>query len=119
MTGRETEGSTGEQCRRENSPHRACSHAEGGRGQAKGKHAEDSKEHRLVLQNSQESGVAVSPDLRLDQRENTHCEATPQQCEGQTLRCSGEMKKLLIGRANCTQNNSQRENPKQIVGNQQ
>ncbi len=111
MTCRETEGSTGEQCRREHSSHRACSHAEGCSDQAKGKHAEDSKEHRFVLQNSQERGVTVSPDLRLDQSENTHREATPQQCEGQTLRCSGEMKKLLIGRANCAQNKSQRENP--------
>src|SRR6266576_6688965 len=102
MTGRETEGSTGEECRSEDPSHRAGSHAEGCCDQATGEHTHDSEEHRFILQHSQESGVAVSPDLRLDQTENTHCEATPQQCEGQTLRCSGEtgvMKKLLIGRA--------------------
>jgi hypothetical protein len=77
VTGRETEGSAGEQCRRENPSHGTCSHAEGCGRQTTGKHAEDSKEHRLVLQYSQESGVAVSPDLRLDQRENTHRKATP------------------------------------------
>ena len=119
MTGRETEGSTGEQCRRENSSHGAGPHAEGCGGQATGKHAEDSKEHHFVLQNSQENSVAVSPDPRLDQREDTHRKATPQQREGQTLRCSGEMKKLLIGRAKCPENNSQWQNPKQIVRNQQ
>ena len=54
--------------------------------------------------NSQERGVPISPDLRLDQSEETHCEAAPQQCEGQTLRYSGEMKKFLIGRTTCAQN---------------
>jgi hypothetical protein len=100
VTCRETEGSTGEDCGREDTSRRAGSDAEDCSDQATGKQTKDIEEHRFILQNFQERGVTIYPDLGLDQTENTQRQGAPQQCEGQMLRCSGEMKKLLISRAN-------------------
>ena len=120
MTCRETEGSTGEQCRRENSSYRACSHAEGCSGQAYGNTLKIPRSIVLFCRIPRRAASPFPQTLgSIRERTPTARPLHSSGLKGEMLRCSGEMKKLLIGRANCAQNKSQWENPKQIVGNRQ